>query len=451
MPELQSPDVESTRAAVARELPGALYDLAALVAIPSVSMAAEHAADVAASADAVAQLIRGLGWPDVRVVAVPGGRPAVIAHWPAPAGRPTVCLYSHHDVQPTGDPATWSSAPFAVTERDGRLYGRGVVDDKGGIAVHLAALRALGGRPPVGVTLFIEGEEEVGSPTMAAFLDEYGAELRSDAFVLLDSGNWAVGRPAFTSSLRGLVDVDVEVSTLDHALHSGQYGGAVPDATTSLCRLLGTLWDADGSVAIAGLEKTPVAELGYDQARLRAESGLLDGVEFIGTGTFEQRLWGGPAVTVIGLDAPRVEAASNTLAPTARAKVSVRIAPTQDPAAALAAVKAHLTAHAPFGARVAFGDENGAGGALLRFDGTLAETAVGALADAWGVDPVFMGMGGSIPLAGDLLARFPEASVLLTGIVDPDSRMHGLDESVDLGDFERAAVAEALLLSRLGG
>lgn len=444
-------DRERLREAVDRELPRALEDLAALVAIPSVSKNTEHAEDVAASATAVADLVRGLGWSDVAIVSVPGGRPAVIAHWPAPAGMPTVCLYSHHDVQPTGDPDAWTSQPFTVTERNGRLYGRGVVDDKGGIAAHLAALRALDGKPPVGVKLFFEGEEEIGSPTMGAFLDTFGQELAADAFVLLDSGNWAVGRPAFTSSLRGLVDVVVEVATLDHALHSGQYGGPVPDATTTLCRLLGTLWTEDGSVAIAGLDTTEVADLGYDEARLRAEAGVLDGVQLLGTGTLEERLWGRPSVTVIGLDAPRVDAASNTLAATARAQVSLRIAPTQDPSAALAALKQHLLDHAPFGAHVSFSEESGAGGAQLRFDDPIAQTAVTALGDAWGVQPVFMGMGGSIPLAGDLMARYPESAVLLTGIVDPDSRMHGLDESVDLGDFKAAALAEALLLARLGG
>ncbi len=442
-------DVEATRAAVARELPRALADLSRLVAIPSVSMAAEHAPDVQASAEAVADLIRGLGWDDVRVVAA-GGRPAVIAHHPAPPGAPTVCLYAHHDVQPTGVADQWASDPYALVERDGRLYGRGAVDDKGAIAVHLAALRALGGRPDVGVTLFVEGEEEIGSPSMGAFLDTFGPELAADAFVLLDSGNWAVGRPAFTSSLRGLVDTVVEVRTLDHAVHSGQYGGLVPDALTTLCRLLATLWDADGAVTVEGLAPTPVADLDYPEDRLRAESGLLDGVSFIGRGSAVERLWGLPAVTVIGLDAPGVEGASNTLVPAARAKVSLRIPPTQDAASALDALKTHLLKHAPFGARVSFGESTGAAGALLNFDNRFAQEALGALRDSWGVEPVFIGMGGSIPLAGDLMARFPQAAVLLTGIVDPDSRMHGLDESVDLGDFERAAVAEALLLARLG-
>jgi len=442
-------DVDSVRAAVARELPRALADLEALVRIPSVSLLPDRAGEVARSAEAVAELVRGLGWDDVRVVAE-GGRPAVLARRPAPPGAPTVTLYAHHDVQPEGARRAWASEPFELTERGGRLYGRGAVDDKGAIAVHLAALRALGDDLAVGVTLFVEGEEEVGSPTMDAFLAAHHHELAADAFVLLDSGNWEVGRPAVTSSLRGLADVEVELATLDHGLHSGQYGGVVPDAVTALCRLLATLWDADGSVAVAGLAPAAsVADLEYPDDRLRAETGLLDGVSLIGRGSVVQRLWAQPAVTVIGLDAPPVAGASNTLAPRARAKVSLRLPPGQDAPAALDALKRHLSEHAPFGARVSFGDENAAGGCVLRFDNAYAEAALGALRDAWGVEPVHLGMGGSIPLAGQLTARYPDAAVLLTGIVDPDSRMHGLDESVDLGDFEKAAVAEALLLRRL--
>ena len=442
-------DVDSVRAAVARELPRALADLEALVRIPSVSLLPDRAGEVARSAEAVAELVRGLGWDDVRVVAE-GGRPAVLARRPAPPGAPTVTLYAHHDVQPEGARRAWASEPFELTERGGRLYGRGAVDDKGAIAVHLAALRALGDDLAVGVTLFVEGEEEVGSPTMDAFLAAHHYELAADAFVLLDSGNWEVGRPAVTSSLRGLADVEVELATLDHGLHSGQYGGVVPDAVTALCRLLATLWDADGSVAVAGLAPAAsVADLEYPDDRLRAETGLLDGVSLIGRGSVVQRLWAQPAVTVIGPDAPPVAGASNTLAPRARAKVSLRLPPGQDAPAALDALKRHLSEHAPFGARVSFGDEHAAGGCVLRFDNAYAEAALGALRDAWGVEPVHLGMGGSIPLAGQLTTRYPDAAVLLTGIVDPDSRMHGLDESVDLGDFEKAAVAEALLLRRL--
>lgn len=241
-------------------LPGVLADLERLVAIPSISSDPAHASDVHASAEAVAELLRGAGCPDVRIVAA-GGAPAVIGRYPAPEGAPTVCLYAHHDVQPTGDPDAWTSDPFAVTRRGERLYGRGVVDDKAGIAVHLAALRTFGGKPPVGVPLFVEGEEEVGSPTLRALLEQHSEELAADLCVITDSGNWDVGVPAFTTTLRGLVDCEVTVRRLDHALHSGQYGGVAPDALTALCRLVATLHDERGNVAIEGLVSRPGPDL----------------------------------------------------------------------------------------------------------------------------------------------------------------------------------------------
>lgn len=436
-------------AAVRRELPGVLADLARLVSIPSISAEPDHCGDVAASARLVADLLADVGCPDVRIVAE-GGHPAVIARFPAPAGAPTVCLYAHHDVQPTGDVALWASDPFRVEQRGDRLFGRGVVDDKAGIAVHLAALRTLGGRPPVGVTLFVEGEEEIGSPSLTALMAVHRDLLAADAFVIMDSANWAVGRPAFTTSLRGLCDVVVEVRTLDHALHSGQYGGAVPDALTTLIRLLATLHDDRGDVAIAGLASDEVADLTYPEERLRAESGLLDGVEQVGTGSVVERLWGRPACTIVALDATPVAKASNTLAPVARAKVSLRLPPGQDAAAALASLKEHLVAHAPFGAHVSFTDETAAGGSVVPHDGPLADAYAQAVAASWGVEPVAMGMGGSIPMIADFQRLFPHAEVIVAGVCDPDSRMHGIDESLHLGDFEAACIAEATWLAGLG-
>lgn len=430
-------------------LPGVLDDLARLVAIPSVSSLPERAGDVERSAEAVAELARAMGCPDVRVVAA-GGKPAVIAKFPAPEGAPTVCLYAHHDVQPTGDVALWTSDPFTVTERDGRLYGRGVVDDKAGIAVHLAALRAFEGHPPVGVTLFVEGEEEIGSPSLGALMAEYADDLTADVYVICDSANWQVGTPAFTTALRGLADVVVTVDTLDHALHSGQYGGVAPDALTTLVRLLATLHDDHGDVAVEGLDSEPPFALEYPEDRLRAETGLLDGVAFTGTGPLADRMWGRPSITVLAIDCTRVADASNTLAPSARAKVSMRLAPSQDADVALEALKAHLLAHAPDGARVTFGATEAAGGSLVPMSGAVASVAQDAYSEAWGVDAVEVGQGGSIPLVGLFQSAFPGAEVLVTGVVDPDSRMHGIDESFDLGDFTAACIAEATLLAQLG-
>lgn len=437
--------------AVDAVLPSVLEDLAALVAIPSVSALPGHADDVRATAEWIVAQLRELGCDDVRIVAE-GGQPAVIAHFPAPAGAPTVCLYAHHDVQPTGDVALWTSSdPFRVRAADGRLFARGVADDKAGVMVHLAALRAFGGRPPVGVTLFVEGEEEVGSPSLATILQRHRDLLAADAYVIADSANWNVGQPAFTTTLRGLVDCVVEVSTLDHALHSGQYGGAVPDALTTLCRLLATLHDAEGNVAIEGLGAMPEPELDYPENRLRAETGLLDGVRLLGDGPIAGRLWTKPTATVIGIDATSVADASNTLAPSARAKVSVRIAPDADPGQALAALTTHLQRHAPWGARVRVSDGTKGSGTTVPFRGPFADAARAAFVEAWGVEPVFTGQGGSIPMVADFQQTFPAAEVLVTAVCDPDSRMHGIDESLHLGDFARACRAEALLLARLGG
>lgn len=429
-------------------IPGVLEDLSRLVAIPSVSSMPDHHGDVQATAEAVAQYARDLGCPDVRIIAE-GGQPAVIARFPAPEGAPTVCLYAHHDVQPTGDRALWTSDPFQVTRRDGRLYGRGVVDDKAGIAVHLAALRAFDGKPPVGVTLFVEGEEEVGSPTLEAIMAEHADLLAADVYVICDSANWEVGTPAFTTALRGLSDVVVQVDTLDHALHSGQYGGVAPDALTTLVRLLATLHDADGNVAVQGLVTEEPFALEYPEERLRAETGLLEGVRFTGTGPAADRMWGRPSVTVLAIDCTRVADASNTLAPSARAKVSMRLAPSQEADAALAALKQHLLDHAPFGARVTFGHAEAADGSLVTLSGDVAEAARVAYSEAFGTDVVEVGQGGSIPLVGAFQKAFPNAAVLVTGVVDPDSRMHGIDESFDLSDFTSACIAEATLLARL--
>ncbi len=427
-------------------LPGVLADLERLVAIASVSADPARSEEVDRSAEAVAQLLRDLDCPDVRVVRAEGGQPAVLARFPAPAGTPTVCLYAHHDVQPEGVPGLWSSAPFAATERDGRLFGRGTADDKGGLAVHLAALRAFDGRPPVGVTLFVEGEEEIGSPTLATLLNEYRDALTADVFVIADSSNWAVGQPAFTTSLRGFADCVVELRTLDHAIHSGSYGGVVPDALTSLCRLLATLHDERGDVAVAGLATAPPPDLEYPEQRLRAESGILDGVVQIGTGSVVERLWCKPALTIIALDATPVAQASNTLAPRARAKINLRLAPGEDARAASAKLAAHLRDHAPWGAQVEVsGIETGEPSAVT-FEGPYAEVARTAFAGAWGVSPVFIGQGGSIPMVADFQAAFPAATILVTAVGDPDTRAHGADESLHLGDFAAACTAETLML-----
>lgn len=441
--------------AVQAVLPGIRDDLAALVAIPSISALEQHRADVERCAAAVAELLRAAGCPDVQIVRAARtdgtglGKPAVIGRYSAPDGAPTVCLYAHHDVQPAGDLALWSSDPWTITERNGRAYARGVGDDKAGVAVHLAALRAFEGLPPVGVTVFVEGEEEIGSPSLANLLEENHDLLRADVFVIADSGNWDVGAPAFTTTLRGLVDCTVEVRVLDHALHSGSFGGVAPDALTALCRLLATLHDERGNVAIEGLRAGPGPDLDYLLDRLEAETGVLDGVGYLGDGPVVERLWTKPSATVLAIDATRVLDASNTLAPVARAKVSVRIAPDEDPAVAMQALTDHLLRHAPWGAQVLVTDGSQGAGSVIPFQGPVADAARAAFTEAWGTEPVLIGQGGSIPMVADFQRAFPEATVLVTAVCDPDSRAHGIDESLDLADFATACLAETLFLDRL--
>lgn len=437
------------RAAVEAELPGVLEDLKSLVAVPSVGADPERASQVHRSAELVAQLITTLGCGDVRIVSE-GGAPAVIARFPAPAGMPTVCLYAHHDVQPEGEAAAWKTPPFVATQVGGRLFGRGAADDKGGFAVHLAALRAFGGRPPVGVTLFIEGEEEIGSPSLGAILAANRHELAADVFVIADSANWAVGAPAFTTSLRGLADCVVELRTLDHAVHSGAFGGLLPDALTAICRLLATLHDEKGNVAVAGLHSGPGPDLDYPPERLRAESGILDGVDYLGNGTVVERIWTKPAISVIALDATPVAKASNTLIPSARAKISMRLAPGDNAKEALQLLIRHLEENVPWGARLSITEGDTGEPSSLAFEGPYAEAARAAFTQAWGTDPVFVGQGGSIPMVAEFADAFPDATVLVTAVADPDTRAHGANESVHLGDLKAACLAEALFLQALG-
>ena len=435
---------------VERVLPSAIADLHKLISIPSISSMPEHDADVAACAEAVAGLFQDLGASEVKLLEG-GGKPAVWANFPGPEGTPTVLLYAHYDVQPTGDIEAWTSPAFEPTERDGRLYARGSADDKGGVALHLAALRVFNGAPPVGVKVFIEGEEEIGSPSMPTLLDRYRDELAADVYVVADSVNWEVGKPSLTTSLRGVAACEVTVSTLAEGLHSGQFGGVVPDALTALCWLLATLHDEAGNVAIEGLVSEPGPDLDYPEDRLLEETGLLEGVSQIGDGSVVERMWFKPSASVLAIDATPVAKASNTLIPSARAKVSVRLVPGQDPAVAAKALEDHLRSHAPWGARVEIDSEQAGAPSRITLDGPRAEAARAAFREAFGVEAVEIGCGGSIPIVAEFADRNPGALVLVTAVTDPNSRMHGIDESLDLGDFAKAALAETLLLNNLAG
>jgi cysteinylglycine-S-conjugate dipeptidase len=433
-------------------LPSLIGDLEDLVRIQSVSADPERLAEVDKSAQKTAQLLAAEGVEAEIVRAHDGAPPAVIGERKGPEGAPVVLLYAHHDVQPENDPADWDSPPFEPTVRGDRLYGRGAADDKAGIAVHVGALRALGSALPVTVRFFIEGEEEVSSETLPELLRQYRDRLAADVIVIADAGNWDIGVPSLTTSLRGLIRVDVEVRTLTHAVHSGMWGGLVPDAIMALTKLLATLWTEDGSPAVEGLTWAAAADVEYPEERLRAESGAAPGTQWIGAGSAVEKLWTRPAITVTGFDAPKVAGASNTLTPVARARVTVRLAPGDTSANALAKLQEHLENHVPWGAQLTTTVVDAGEPTVLPTTGAAYAAARSALAEAWdGVAPVDMGTGGSIPFIAEFQETFPGATILVTGVEDPDTRAHGPNEGLHLPEFERAVLAEALLLQRLGG
>lgn len=451
--------------AVRAGLPAAIAELASLVRIPSVSWDGFDEARVGESAEAVAELLRGTGAFDrvsVERAEKPDGtpgQPAVLATRAPKPGAATVLLYAHHDVQPPGRDADWDSPPFEPTLRPGpdgdRLFGRGTADDKAGVIVHVAAIRVLlevlGADPDLGIAVFIEGEEEFGSASFADFLARHREALAADAIVVADSGNWSVDVPGITVALRGNAAVNLTIRTLEHASHSGMYGGVVPDAMMAAAKLFASFWDEDGAVAVAGLTRREAATPDYEEARLRAEAGVPDRVSLVGRGALLDRIWNQPAITVTGMDLPSVQHASNTLIPAVRARVSTRVAPGQRAGEAFEALRAHILANAPWGAIVEFEEPDLGEPFLVDAASALFDLTKSAMAEAWGSAPVEMGVGGSIPFIADLVEVFPEAQILITGVEDAETRAHSPNESLHLGVLRRAIEAEALLLVALCG
>lgn len=423
--------------------------LAGLVSIPSVSAAGFPTTEVRRSAEHLTGILERSGFSDVRLLELEGAHPAVYGEIPGPEGSPTVLLYAHHDVQPPGPAEEWRTGPFDPFVENGRMYGRGASDDKAGIVMHLGAVAAFDGALPVGVKVFIEGEEEVGSAHLGDFLDRYASLLAADVIVIGDSGNWRVGQPALTTSLRGLVSCVVEVRTAANAVHSGMYGGVFPDAITTLARLLATLHDDDGNVAVAGLVSEESDPLDLTEDEVRQQMGTVPGLQQMGSGTITGRMWTKPAVSVLAVDAPSIGEAINQLVPVARAKVSMRIAPGQDPVAAMNALRSHLLDNVPWGADLTFLAEEMGSAFQLAISGPAPEAWKSAMQQVWGTEVVEMGIGGSIPFVADFSARFPAAAILLTGPGDPTSAVHAPNESQDLGDLEKSVLAEAMALRLL--
>lgn len=412
------------------------------------------------SAEAVAKLAEGLGiFESVSIESAAigdseeHGQPAVLASRPARNGAPSILLYAHHDVQPPGKEEDWSSPIFEPTLRGERLYGRGASDDKAGVISHIAALRAfvaaVGTDFDLGISLFVEGEEEFGSRSFANFLRDFRDRLEADVIVVADSDNWSTEIPAITVALRGNVTFRLSVRTLEHASHSGMYGGAVPDAMMALIRTLDSLWDDRGKIAVPGLVTHDMATPEYDEAQLRSETGLVETASLVGEGSIPSRLWAQPSITVTGIDAPTVANASNTLVPEASVRVSARIAPGQDAEAAYRAIEKHLRDHAGFGASLTFDDVDTGSPFLVDTSGWAIAMLRESMTDAWGAEPMETGIGGSIPFVADLVREFPAAQILVTGVEDPDTRAHSPNESQHLGVLRKAIASEADFLVRL--
>ena len=449
--------ISDVRALVSREFAQSINELKDLVRIPSVSWSSFDPEQVARSAQAVSELISGTNlFEDVFILRSKKsdsddlGQPAVVARRNPAPGMPTVLLYAHHDVQPPGDLTVWESTPFEPVERAGRLYGRGAADDKAGIMAHVTALRLLPElveNVDLGIVVFIEGEEEFGSPSFENFLTDHRELLASDVIVVADSGNWNTETPALTTTLRGNATFKLTVRTLDHALHSGMFGGAVPDAFMAFAGLVSSFYSPSGSVAVEGLHRSSVTPPDYTEEHMRDESGVLDSVSLIGDGHVLERLWSQPSITVTGIDIPDVANASNTLLPSVSARISVRVAPGQSASEAFSAIQQHISEHIPFGAVVEFDDVNLGEAFSTDTSGWAAQSISQALNQAWDQEVVNMGVGGSIPFISSFVNAFPHAQVLVTGVEDPDSRAHSPNESLHIESFEKAIVAELLFLA----
>jgi acetylornithine deacetylase/succinyl-diaminopimelate desuccinylase-like protein len=436
---------------VARLMPDLIGELATLVAIPSVAFPGFPAEPVHRMSEAVVDLLRRSGAENARLLDIPGGYPAVWAEIPAPAGAPTVLLYAHYDVQPAPPEQGWDSDPFtATTKPDGRIYGRGAADDKSGLIIHAGVLQALRGDFPVGIKILIEGEEETISH-LEDFVDANPEMFDCDAFVIADMGNQAVGRPALTTALRGEVSCTVRVRTLAFPVHSGVFGGAAPDALVALIKMLATLHDDAGDTVVPGVATGVWPGADVDAQVYQDSSGILPGVDLVGTGTLSSRLWAKPSATVIGIDAPSVAEAANILIPEATAKVSMRIVPGADADHELELLVGHLTSVAPWHVEVEVTPIKAGWPFAVDMNGPAVLAAEAGLTEAFGTPVEAIGSGGSIPLINSLKNACPRADVILWGAEDTAlSRIHASNESVDPTEIQRMITAEVLTLQKLG-
>lgn len=432
---------------IAGVMPELKADLARLVAIPSISSPGfpEPRGPILDAYELVASLLREAGVRNVGALELPDTAPVITGEITGPPGAPTVLLYSHYDVVPPGDETLWSSPPFQATEREGEIFGRGTADSKANILVHVGALRAWGGSPPVGIKVLIEGQEEVGSPLEeASFVARHPEVFGADAIIVADGGSIRAGQPSLTVSLRGDARITVDVRTLASDKHSGQYGGAAPDALVVLLCALASLYDEGGDVAVDGLRREEWSGESYTDEEFRRLAEIEDGLPLVGTGSIGSRIWTGASITVLGIDAPAVDGAAAAVQSHARAGLNLRVHPEQDAKEAQAAVIRHLEAQRPFGVPLeitagATGDGFRAASAGIAWDAMES-----ALAQAWGGQPVEIAMGGAIPLVKAMSDGVPDAAIFVFGACDSFANIHGPNERLLVDEWEKAVLAEAL-------
>jgi len=425
-------------------------DLADLIAIRSVAGSGPApAGECLRAAEWVRDSLRAVGFDHTRLLPTPGGQAVYAERSAAGPTAPTVLLYAHYDVHPALDEDVWKTPPFELTEVGGRWYGRGAADCKGNLLMHLTALRALGD-PPVNLKVVVEGSAERSSGSLARTLGEYAPLLAADVFVIGDAGNLAVGVPAITVSLRGLVTLSVTVETLRTPLDAGPYAGPAPDALAVLVQMLATFRDSAGNTSIMGLDNmSSWAGALYAPARFRDDAAVLDGVALLGHGAVADSLWARPAITVLDIDYP-VRGEHAMIQPWARARLDLRVPPHVDDAKAARALIAHLNTVAPWGAHVRVERESAVPPFLARTGGPAYAAMAEAMRDVYGEEPAQLGRGGTNALCVGLAETFPDAEILLIGVEEPLARRHEPDESVDPAEIADMALVEALFLRRCG-
>ena len=422
-------------------------ELAQLVAIPSLSEWGfpEHTrGPLVKCYEALVGLFRDAGVQRIQSLELEGTAPILTGEIPGPDGAPTVLLYSHYDVVPAGDESEWESPPFEATERDGAIYGRGAADTKSNVLGHVGALRAWEGKPPVGIKILIEGQEEVGSPLEEGYPTANPEPFRADAILVADGGSIRAGQPSLTVSLRGDARITVDVRTLASNKHSGQYGGAAPDALVVLLRALASLWDENGDVAVDDLRREEWTGESYTDEEFRRLAEIEEGLPIVGTGGIGSKIWSGPGITVLGIDCPAVEGAPASVQSHARAVLNVRVHPEQPAAEAQAAVMRHLEAQRPFGVPLSLAAGATGDGFRARSSGPAWDAMVAAMSEAWGAETVEIATGGAIPLVKAISEGVPDASLFVFGSTDSFANIHGPNERVLLDEFEKAVLAETL-------